>query len=188
MYSAEPVGVRKFLAFALLALSVIPTAKGQTDTRAGRPDLLTVVNSHETDIPIERARVLLLTTCRVVAEQFNKKPDDLELRMTLIFGEPHERVAVDDSGGMTLYLEHWNETKFVDGVITGAMQLLMPLHTRKQVFTEILRRTEKIAPVAANKLRIPGTNSPVPIRSLRPDCISVVNNAPCSWPNQLPDR
>src|SRR5215469_6525735 len=110
MYSAEPVGVRRLLVFALFAAIAIPIAKGQAGTQGGRPDVLTVVNAHQTDIPIERARVLLLTTCRVVAEQFNKKPDDLELRVILIFGEPHERVAVDDSGGMTLYLEHWNET------------------------------------------------------------------------------
>jgi len=108
--------------------------------------------------------------------------------MTLILGDPDERVAVDDNGGMTLYLERWNETKFVDGVITGAMQLLMPLHTRKQVFTEILRRTDKIAPVAANQLRIPATNSPLPRRSLMKDCISALNSTPCSWPNKPPDR
>lgn len=183
-----PIGVRRFLAFALFASLGIPIAKGQTDTRTGRPDLLTVVNSHQPDIPIERARVLLLTTCRVIAEEFHQRPEDVDLRMTLILGDRHERVAVDDNGGMTLYLEHWNETKFVDGVITGAMQLLMPLHTRKQVFTEILRRTDKVAPVAANQLRIPATNSPLPRRSLMKDCISALNSNPCSWPNQLPDR
>ena len=188
MYSAEPAGVRKLLLLALLTLSAIPIAKGQTGTGPGRPDLLTIVNSRQTDIPIERARVLLLTACRVVAEEFHKRPEDLDLRMTLILGESHERVSVDDSGGMTLYLERWNETKFVDGVITGTIQLLMPLQTRKQVFTEILRRTDKVAPVTANQLRVPGTNSPLPRRSLVPDCISAVNSAPCSWPNRLPDR
>lgn len=188
MYSAEPVGVRHLLVFALFASFAICVANGQTGMQGGRPDLLTIVDSHQTDIPIERARVLLLTACRVVAEEFHKRPEDVDLRMTLILGDPHERVAVNDSGGMTLYLERWNETKFVDGVITGAMQLLMPLHTRKQVFTEILRRTDKIAPLAANQLRMPNTSSPMPRRSLMQDCISAVNSAPCSWPNQLPDR
>jgi hypothetical protein len=188
MYSAEPVGLQKLLLLSLFASLLIPIAKGQTVTQSGRPDMLTVVNSRQTDIPIERARVLLLTACRVVAEEFHKRPEDLDLRMKLILGEPHERVSVDDSGGMTLYLERWNETKFVDGIITGAMQLLMPLDTRKHVFTEILRRTDKIAPVTANQLRVPTTNSPLPRRSLVPDCISAVNNGPCSWPNRLPDR
>lgn len=119
MYSAEPVDVRKLLVFVLFA-SLIQIANGQADTRAGRPDPLTVVNSHQTDIPIERARVLLLTTCRVVAEEFHERPEDVDLRMTLILGDPGERVAVDNSGGVTLYLKHWNENKFVDGVITGA--------------------------------------------------------------------
>ena len=188
MYSAEPVGVRKLLVFALFASSVMPTARGQTKTESGRPETLTVVNSRQTDIPIERARILLLTTCRVVAEQLHKKPEDVDLKMTLILGEPGERVAVDDNGGMTLYLDHWNETKFVDGVITGAIQQLMPLRTRNQMFTEVLRRTDKIVPVAANQLRMPSSNSPVPRRSLVPECISAVNNSPCSWPNRPSDR
>jgi len=188
MYSAEPVGVRKLLMFALFACLVIAIAKGQTDTRAGRPDMLTVVNSHQMDIPVERAKVLLLTTCRVVAEQFHKRPEDVDLSMTLVLGDPVERVVVDNSDGMTLYLEHWNETKFVDGVITGAIQLLMTVHNRNQMFTEILRRTDKIVPVTAQQLRMPSTNSFVPRRSLVPDCISAINNSPCSWPNRLPDR
>jgi len=135
MYSPEPVGVQKLFAIALFASLLIPSAVGQTGAQGGRPDLLTIVNARQTDIPIERARVLLVTACRVVAEEFHKRPEDLNLRMKLILGESHERVFVDDSGGMTLYLEHWNETKFVDGIITGAMQLLMPLDTRKHVFT-----------------------------------------------------
>jgi len=188
MCSAEPVSVRKLLVLALFASLVIPIANGQTNTRAARPDLLTVVNPRQTDIPIERARILLLTTCRVVAEQFHKRPEDVDLRMTLILGDPGERVAVDDSGGMTLYLERWNETKFVDGVITGAIQQLMPLHTRNQMFTEILHRTDKITPVAANQLRMPSTNSSLPRRGLVPDCMTAISNSPCSWPNRLPDR
>ena len=188
MYSTEPVDVGKLFVLALLASLVIPMAKGQTSAQSGRPDMLTVVNSQQTAIPIERARVLLLTTCRVVAEQFHKKPEDIDLRMTLVLGEPGERVSVDDNGGMKLYLERWNETKFVDGVITGAMQVLMPLHTRRQMFTEILHRTDKIAPVATNQLRMPSTNSPLPRQSLVPDCISTISYSSCPWPNRLPDR
>jgi len=188
MCSAEPVGVRKLLVFALFAACAIPMAKGQAGTQGGRPDVLTVVNAHQTDIPVDRARVLLLTTCRVVAEEFHKRPEEVDLRVTLVLGNPQERVAVDDNGGMTLYLQSWKETKFVDGVITGAIQLLMPRRSRNQMFTEVLRRTDKIVPVAANQLRMPSTNSPLPARSLMPDCISAVNNAPCSWPNRLPDR
>lgn len=188
MNSAEPVGVGKLLVFSLFASLVMPIANGQTVTRSGQPDVLTVVSPQQTDVPIERARVLLLTTCRLVAEQFHKRPEDVDLRMTLVLGDPGERVVVDDSGGMTLYLEHWNETKFVDGVITGAIQQLMPLHSRNEMFTEIRRRTDKIVPVAANQLRMPSTNSPLPRHSIVPDCITAISNWPCSWPNRLPDQ
>jgi len=78
-------------------------------------------------MPGERARVLLLTACRVVAEEFHQRPEDIDLKVTLLLGESNEHVAIDDSGRMILYLERWDETKFVDGVITGAIQKLTPL-------------------------------------------------------------
>jgi hypothetical protein len=148
--------------------------------------VLTIVNSHQVDIPGERARVLLLTTCRVVAEDFNKKAEDVDLKMTLVLGERDERYAIDANGRMTLYLERWSEQKFVDGVITGVMQRLTPIRTRKQMLSEILRRTEKIAPVSANRSRMPGANPPMPRGAMVPDCISATNEAPCSWPNRQP--
>jgi hypothetical protein len=113
------------------------------------------VNPSEIDIPGDRARVLLLTTCRVVADEFHRKPQDVELTMTLVLGEKDERYSIDTNGRMTMYLEHWDEGKFVDGVIISAIQWLAPLRLRKQMFTEILRRTDKIAPVTANQLCVP---------------------------------
>jgi hypothetical protein len=188
MCSTEPVGLRKLLVLGLCASLLTSIATGQTNTQGGRPDVLTIVNLHQTDVPGDRARVLLLTTCRVVAEEFHRSTGDIDLRVTLVLGESSERVAVGDYGDITLYLERWNESKFVDGLITAAFERLATLRSRREMFTEIVRRTDKIAPVAANQLRMPRSNSPLPNRSLVPDCISAVNNTPCSWLNRLPYR
>jgi hypothetical protein len=168
------------LAFAGAAIAQI----GVPSKDSGRPDVLTIVNSRQVDVPGERARVLLLTTCRVVAENFHRRPEDVDLKMTLVLGGREERYAIDETGRMTLYLESWNEAKFVDGVITGAMQRLTPLPARKQMLSEIVRRTDKVAPVAVNRLRIPGGYPPVPRSAMSPDCISAMSDAPCSWPNR----
>ena len=177
-----------FLALAIGALLILPAASGQTGPESNasntRPDVLTIVSSSHSDIPVDRARVLLLTTCRVVAEEFHRKPEDAELQLTLIIGEGDERTAVDAAGHEELYLKRWDEGKFVDGVITGATQMLTSLHTRRKMFSEILNRADRIAPIAANQLRATGAHSK-PNR-LPPDCISAVRETPCSWLHKIP--
>src|SRR5690242_6294576 len=151
------VGMPRLLAAVLACLFVIQVAIGQSAQPVPslpRTDILTIVNSRQIDMPGERARILLLTTCRVVAEEFHQKPEDVDLKVTLFLGESNEHVAIDDTGRMTLYLERWDEVKFVDGVMTGAIQKLTPLTRRKQMFTEIHRRTEKIAPIPLSQLRM----------------------------------
>jgi hypothetical protein len=83
---------------------------------------------------------------------------------------------------MTLYLERWDETKFIDGVITGAIQKLTTLSRRKQMYTEIHRRTENIAPIPVSQLRISVPSAPILRPNLSSNCISAVNNFPCNWP------
>jgi len=158
MYLLATQETRKLLVVALVLIFGSLTVRGQDgarSNRAERTNALTIVNPSEIDIPGDRARVLLLTTCRVVADEFHRKPQDLELTMTLVLGEKDERYSIDTNGRMTMYLEHWDEGKFVDGVIISAIHWLAPLHLRKQMFTEIIRRTDKIAPVTANQLRVP---------------------------------
>jgi hypothetical protein len=161
----------------------VASGQGAQSTPASpRPDILTIINSRQTDIPGERARVLVLTACRVVAEEFHQKPEDLDLKVTLLLGESNERVAIDDNGRMTLYLERWDETKFVDGVITGAIQKLTPLPRRRLMFSEIRRRAEKIAPIPVSQLRISGPSVPTLRPSLSSSCITAASNFPCNWP------
>lgn len=179
------VAMPRLLAPSLACMFVVQGAMGQSAQSVPslpRPDILTIVNSRQIDIPGERARVLLLTACRVVAEEFHQRPEDLELKMTLLLGESNEHVVIDETGRMVLYLERWDETKFVDGVITGAIQKLTPSSRRRHMFAEIHRRTDNIAPIPVSQLRISGTRAPMLAPSLPSSCINAVNNFPCSWP------
>ena len=179
-----PVGMGRLVAAGLVCFLAVPLVLSQSDTQSlrnlPRPDVLTIVNSGQNDLPGERARVLLLTTSRIIAEEFHQKPEDVELKITLVLGDPNERVAIDDNGRASLHMERWDETKFVDGVMTATIQKLMPLRRREKMFTEILRRTDKIAPIPANQLRAPGVSFPSPKAGNFRDCISAVSMTPCS--------
>lgn len=190
MTSQAPSKAWKFSTILLFATLLQSTAHSQTGAQANPDksdrDFLRVINPKDREIPVERARVLLITTCRVVAEEFHRKADDVIVRVDLVVGEPSERYAIEKNGRLTLYLDHWDETRFVDVVITGAMQQLTPPLTRRQMLTEVLRRSDKIAPVSAKQLR----NRPQPVmpqgNGLNSNCISALNEHPCSWPNLAP--
>jgi len=181
--------VWRLLAVVLLTSLAAQAGQGQTDPQPGkssaRTDLLTIVNPKRRDIPADRAKVLLLTTFRVVAEEFHRKADDVQFPLTLVAGEPNEHYSIDQGGGITVYLDRWNETKFVESVITGAVQRLTPPHLRKQMLMEIIRRSDRNAPVSANELRTPANVLP-PRPALGSDCVSAVNDTPCPWPNRPP--
>src|SRR5262249_32393072 len=135
MYLLARQEARRLLVVALALIFGSLTVRGQNDARSNRAErtnVLTIVNPSKIDIPGDRARVLLLTTCRVVADEFHRKPQDVELTMTLVLGEKDERYSIDTNGRMTMYLEHWDEGRFVDGVILNAVHGLAPLHLRKQ--------------------------------------------------------
>ena len=177
------VGVAVLALMAHVALAQASTPQGASSPAAAR---LTIVNPHHLEVPEDRVRVLLLTTCRVVAEEFHRHSDEVDLRVTLVLGDPDERSMVDQQGNLTLYMDHWNQGKFVDGVITGAVQNLTTLKARNKMFADILRRSDEIAPVSVNRLRGNASNRPSPGLTLPPDCISALSDAPCSWSNQMP--
>lgn len=185
MQLVTQVGMPRFLSAILACTFGVQVAIGQSTQSSPtlpRPDILTIVNSCQFDMPGERARLLLRTTCRVVAEEFHQKPKDVDLKVTLLLGESNEHVAIDNTGRMTLYLERWDETKFVDGIITGAIQKLTPFSRRKQMSAEIHRRTDRIAPISASQLRTLGKRAPTLGPSLCPNCMRAANNFPCFWP------
>lgn len=149
-------------------------------------DRLTIVNPQHQEVPEERARVLLLTTSRVVVEEFHRRPDEVNLKLTLVLGDKDERSMMDLTGHLTLYMDRWSEGKFVDGVITGAVQQLTTMQTRRKMFTDILRRSDEIAPVSVNRLRGETFNRQPPALNLIPDCFSASSEVPCPWSHWTP--
>jgi len=178
-----PRGVRKLFVVALILVFGSSAARGQDGARSsgeGKADRLTIVNPSQLDIPDKRARVLLLTTCRLVAEEFHQKPEHVEITMTLVLGARDEYYAIDKTGRMTMYLEHWDEGKFVDGVIISAIQWMASLQMRNQMLTEIVRRTDLIVPVSANQLRRPTENPSLQTEGPYPACASEAGTTPRS--------
>ena len=169
---------------ALVLVFGSSAARGQDraqPSREGKPNLLTIVNPNQLDIPDERARVLLRTTCQLVAEEFHQKPKHVEITMTLVLGDPDERYSINKKGQLTMYLGRWNEGKFVNGVITSAIQWMASLPMRNQMLTEIVRRTDQIVPVSANRLRRPAESSALQTgEEASPTCVSAVAMTPCS--------
>lgn len=187
MYFSARRDVRKVLVVALVFGSF--AARGQDvarSNREGKADMLTIVNPNQLDIPDERARVLLLMTCRLVAEEFHQKPKHVEIAMTLVLGARDVHYSIDKKGRLTMYLARWDERKFVDGVVTSAIQWMASLRMRNQMLTEILRRTDLIVPVSANQLQRPAENAPLQTGSTYPTCISAVATTPCSALNRPP--
>ena len=176
---------RSVVAAALVSLIAhVALAQADSPVSATAPARVTIVNPQHQDVPEERVRVLLLTTCRVVAEEFHRNPTEVDLKLTLIVGDKNERSQVDQAGHLTLYLDRWNESKFVDGVITGAVQQLTPLQTRKKMWTDIVRRSNLIAPVSVTQLRGNAVSRPSPRLDLVPDCFSALRDAACPWLNR----
>ncbi len=190
MLYRAPTKVLAYSAAILLAAMFQPDAQCQTEhlvsVASADSDALRISNPKHREIPAARARVLLLTTCKVVADEFHRKDTDVNVRMDLVIGEPSERYSIEKDGRLILYLDHWDETRFVDVVITGAMQQLTPPRLRRQMLTEVLKRSDQIAPVSTKQLHGPMLAPRNP--GLGGDCMSAVNGEPCSWPGPMPPR
>lgn len=179
-----------FSAAILIAALFQPGAQSQTEqatiVTAADSDALKITNPKHRDIPVARAQVLLLETCKIVADEFHRKASDIHVRINLVVGDADERYSIEKDGRITLYLDHWDEARFVDVVITGAMHQLSPPHLRRQMLTEVLKRSDQITPVSTKQLQ--GTPPMLPPRNpnLNDDCMSAVNSEPCSWSRPLP--
>src|ERR1700747_1210691 len=84
---------------------------------------LTIDNPKHLDVPEEKARVLLRLACRAIAKEFHSREQlKAEVDFRLVLGEKDERYGINEqTGGSTLYLQEWNETKFTTAAIRLAM-------------------------------------------------------------------
>jgi len=175
------VGARLLNFASCCLLLLILTASSPTAAQ------LTVINPKHLEVPEEKAGILLRTACEVVAGEFHvSDASDLKFGLTLVLGEVEEHYTADEgTRSYTLYLKEWEEFKFA----TLAMRLCVyQLPTRRResrLVNEILRRSDKISPVWAGKLR----NEPhrgLPATAGPNNCMSALNSQPCENSPQRP--
>ncbi len=150
---------------------------------------LTIVNPKQLEVPQEKANVLLSTACRVVAQEFHvSDPSALRFSLVLVVGETQEHYTVDEKKlEFKLYMKEWDETKFAALATRLCMQQLPTHEQEARLLKEILRRSDKISPVSANRLRRDAAvGFPPPPRSPGSDCMSAVREQPCQRANSAP--
>lgn len=139
---------------------------------------LSIVNPKHLEIPTDRANVILNTACLVVAEEFHQRASDLRFQTVLILGDKEERYQVDEQKGIfTLYLRQWDERKFATLAMRFCVQRLATSSRTDNLVKEILRRTERIAPVSVDALR--GHSQPVSISPAVDNCYSATQTQIC---------
>ena len=143
---------------------------------------LTIANPKHLDVAQERAKVLLIETCRVVAKEFHvRNSSDVEYSLTLVIGEQDEGYGIDKEGNITLYLQQWSERKFVVWATRLAIQSLANHDREDRLAKEILRRADRTLPVSKNALLgHDGSPRPASPTGVETDCISAVRDEPCS--------
>jgi len=149
---------------------------------SGTPEL-SIVNSKHREVPEDRVKVLLITACRVVSEEFRRDASETAFKLTLVLGGKEEHYTISPYGDLTLYLNQWNEDKFVEGAITGAVLRLTAPHTRKRMRSDVLRRASAMAPINVKALQGGAGSKPVLVPR-PPDCFSAVSDTSCPWPSQ----
>ena len=179
-----PVSVRAMVPYLLPLVLLLPAT-----TSLGFAQL-TITNPKHLDLPEHRARVLLIETCRVVANEFHvHNPSDLEYSLTLVLGEKDEGYGIDNEGKVTLYLQQWSKNKFVDEATRLAVQSLANCERVQRLAREILRRSNRVLPVPQGSLRSPDPfPRPLPQIGAGADCMSAVRDEPCSTTNGGRDR
>jgi hypothetical protein len=167
--------VMRFLVSALLLLAM----------KALSPAQLTVINPKHLDLPEDRARVLLIEASRVVANEFHvRNSSDVGYPLVLVLGEKDEGYGTDSEGKVTLYLQVWRESKFVDAATRLAIQSLADRNRVHRLAKEVLERSDRIGPVSRRTLlgRDGFLRHGQPTDT-KTDCISAVRDRPCATTN-----
>jgi hypothetical protein len=115
------------------------------------------VEKHGAYVPDEKVNILYQTTFRVVAQEFRlRDSSDLRFPVTLVLGDPNERVLGDELNKVyVIYMERWDEAKFALAASRIAVQHLVSEERKNRIVHEILRRSNQIAPLPlpASQLR-----------------------------------
>jgi hypothetical protein len=111
---------------------------------------LKVENPQHLEFEEDRAQVLHRIICRVVADELHLRESKTELPVTLVLGEPEERIRVDEDGiPRKLYLKRWDEASFAISDMQLVMQRAVIHDHWQRMMNEVIRRWKQVAPVPA---------------------------------------
>jgi len=106
------------------------------------------------DVREEKISLLLAVACDVVAEEFRlSRPSDALFPVTLVLGDPNERVIGDELHQVYfIYMNRWNEAQFATSASRLAMQHMVSQERKTKMVAEILRRANRVGPVSVEEL------------------------------------
>jgi hypothetical protein len=115
------------------------------------------VNPQKLDMPEQRAEIIYRTTFRVIAETFDTETPE-SFPITLELGDRDEHYNADEDAGIhEIHLALWDEKKFAISVMRLVLEHLVDRDCRNVLVSEILTRTNVIAPVEVRP--VPSGNS-----------------------------
>jgi len=140
---------------------------------------LSIQNPKHLNIPENEARALLRMSCRAVAHELHLRESSTpELEMQLILGDREEGFGYDAHTGVpTLFLQEWNEKKFVTAATSFAVQRSISQPRQEQIVSDVLHRHQQSAPISAAQLhKFAASESGLAVQP-KDDCLSQISNA-----------
>jgi len=112
-----------------------------------------IENPQRLEVPEQRVQMLHQVVCRVAAHKLRIRATKKDSPVTLVLGEPEERIGVGSDGTPgKIYLKRWDETTFTVGDMQLVIQRVMIRERLTQMTSEVLRRLKQMAPVPAREL------------------------------------
>jgi hypothetical protein len=117
---------------------------GSSATRAQ----ITIKNPKHLSVPDNKPQVLFRMACQQVADEFHiVDPAKLQFPVTVVLGEASRYTADEETQAYTIYLERWDDVRFVSSVVMLAAHRLVTRERYKKMVLEILRRADQVTPV-----------------------------------------
>jgi hypothetical protein len=113
---------------------------------------ITIKNPKHLSVPDNKPQVLFRMACQQVAEEFHiVDPAKLQFPVTVVLGEASRYTADEDTQAYTIYLERWDDVRFVSSVVMLAAHRVVTRERYKRMVLEALRRANEVMPARASR-------------------------------------
>ena len=122
-----------------------------------------ITNPKGLRVPEPRAQALHQIVQDVVADYLHVHHKKEVPPLLLVLGEEREHFTFEGLNQVdTIYLETWNEEKFVATDVSLAVQRLLSADSLNRLVEEISHRSDRLLPVSLDELRKGGVRTPNP--------------------------